>query len=231
MIEGSDRPGGKKKPVRDKRDRSRKTDREKEAKDRDRHKKHLRKRCLRLLALLRRWCPDMLPPEPLPEGKVGPPIELGSKTVSTLIRDALVPEEGPKSVIWQQAGSEVVVHLDRTRVRVLDGLVLVGVTLESEETGLAELTVPFAVGTEDRLAGMITVTEEKPRGPAILVDRWGEAVIAAAWKALLDVADQLAAEAGTDETGAPLRAGALITEGDRLGIVPQARHAFERVTR
>ena len=226
MIQDSEKPGGKKKtgpagPAK----------REKEDKRQEQRKEHLRKRCLRLLALLRRWCPDMLPPEPLPEGRVGPLIELKSSTVSRLVRDALLPEEGPKSVIWQQAGSEVVAHLDRTRVQVLDGLVLIGITLESEETGPAELTVPFAVGTPDRLAGMITVTEEKPRGPAILADRWGEAVIATAWKALMDVADHLAAEAGTDEMGAPLRSGALVTEGDRLGVVPQARHSFERVAR
>ena len=75
---------------------------------------------------------------------------------------------------------------------------------------------------------MIAATENRPRGPAILVDRWGDAVIATAWQALLDVADSAASGTGTDIDGRPLRAGAIVAGSDGLTITPQAPHDFER---
>jgi hypothetical protein len=75
---------------------------------------------------------------------------------------------------------------------------------------------------------MVAVTETHPRGPAILVDRWGDAIVACAWQALLDVADGIAAGTGRDIDGRPLRAGALVATDDGLTVHPQAPHAFER---
>jgi hypothetical protein len=132
-------------------------------------------------------------------------------------------------VVWQEADAEVVVHLDRTRVRVTDGLVLVGLTLECDQTGLAEVVVPFAVGTDEHPAGLVAATEAKPRGPAVLVDRWGEAIVATAWGALVEAATAVAGERGSDLDGAPLRAGALVAQAGRIAVVPQARHPFERL--
>jgi hypothetical protein len=159
-------------------------------------------------------------------GRVGPPLELKSSRVTDLVQAAL--HEGPGSVVWTDGEAEVVAHLDETRVEVLDGLVLVGITLESEQTGRAEITVPFAVGTEDDLAGMVAVTERVPRGLAALVERWGDAVIAAAWEALVEVADEVSRQTGLDTEGNPLAAGALVARRGVLAVVPQARFGFQR---
>ena len=79
-------------------------------------------------------------------------------------------------------------------------------------------------------AGLVAVTESLPRGPAVLADRWGDAVVAAAWRALLDTAHALALQAGVDTSGARLIPGAISSDGKTLSVVPQARHAIDAVT-
>jgi hypothetical protein len=136
----------------------------------------------------------------------------------------------PPQVIWYDHDSEVLVHLDRTVVKLGDGLVLVALTLETDQTGAGQLTVPLSIGSVQLAAGLVAVTESRPRGPAALVDRWGDATIAAAWRALLDAVHSLALQAGVDTSGARLVPGAVSCDGTTLSVVPQARHAVDAVT-
>ena len=136
----------------------------------------------------------------------------------------------PPQVIWYDHDSEVLVHLDRTVVKLGDGLVLVALTLETDQTGAGQLTVPLSIGSAQLAAGLVAVTESRPRGPAALVDRWGDATIAAAWRALLDAVHSLALQAGVDTSGARLVPGAVSCNGTTLSVVPQARHAVDAVT-
>ena len=182
------------------------------------------------------------PLKPLAAGATAPPVSVPAADMEALTRAALgaaaataagdgTPAGGkpPAQVVWQDADGEVLVHLDRTRVVLHPGLVLVAMTLETDQTGAGELVVPFAVGGPDSPAGLIAVTERLPRGPQALVDRWGQSVIAAAWLALLDVAHGLALHTGVDEEGARLIPGALSVDGSQLTVVPQARHSADRV--
>ena len=63
----------------------------------------------------------------------------------------------------------------------------------------------------------------------MLVDRWGEAIVATAWRALIEAATVVAKDHGSDLDGAPLRAGALIVGRRGIAVVPQAQHPFERL--
>jgi hypothetical protein len=166
-------------------------------------------------------------PVVLKSGEAGDPVLLDERTLERLLRAALVSVGGHERVLWRHRGAETLVHLDRTRVRVIDGYVLVGITLENSETGEQELTVPLALGTETRLAGMLAVTERRPRGHRVLAETWGEGVIACAWRAVLEVADVMAALRGSDEHSQPLRAGALVAGRGELAVVPQAKHSYE----
>jgi hypothetical protein len=188
--------------------------------------------CLRLLDELKRTCPDVLPPPPRPvlkPGEVASTATVDRRALQHLVQTAITPDDGAGAFVWTDADDEVVVHSGKTRVATSDGVVAVALTLECVETGgPAEVVVPFGCGSSHNLAGMIAATETRPRGPAILVDRWGEAIIATAWQALLDVADGVASGAGTDIDGRPLRAGAIVAGVDGLTITPQAPHDFER---
>jgi hypothetical protein len=135
----------------------------------------------------------------------------------------------PAQVIWQDGDSEVLVHLDKTETVMFPGLVLVALTLETDETGPGQLVMPFAIGSPDSPAGLFAVTEARPRGPEQLADRWGEAATAAAWLALLDVAHGMALQSGTDTAGARLIPGAITCDGSVLTVTPQARHPGDQV--
>lgn len=166
--------------------------------------------------------------EQLPAGGLADAVLVQPLGLDDLMKAALGSSERHR-VVWRDGDSEVLVHLDKTRTKTLDGLILVGITLECDETGEQEVTVPFAIGSQTMTAGVLGVTETEPRGHPLLVRRWGEAVVATAWKALLEVGETLASEAGTDEDGAPLVAGALVARRDGFQVIPQARHILEKI--
>jgi len=76
---------------------------------------------------------------------------------------------------------------------------------------------------------MICTTEERPRGPAAIVDAWGDALIAFAWRLLLTVAARVAAQSGTDLDRAGLIPAAIRATKDGVVLLPMARHTFDRV--
>jgi hypothetical protein len=180
--------------------------------------------------------PDESDFKPVPPGGLAQPVTVTLEPLQSLLISSLgalyLAEDvnPPQQVIWYDHDSEVLVHLDRTVVRLDNGVVLVALTLESDQTGVGQLTVPLSVGSAQLAAGLVVVTESRPRGPAALADRWGDAVIAAAWRALLDAVHTLALQAGVDTSGARLIAGAISCDGQTLSVVPQARYAIDAVT-
>jgi hypothetical protein len=174
--------------------------------------------------------------KPVPPGALAPPVSVTADQLLPLLTASLgslyvAPDVSPPpQVIWYDHDSEALVHLDRTVVRLDDGLVLVALTLQTDQTGAGQLTVPLSVGSAQLPAGLVTVTESRPRGPAALADRWGGAAVAAAWRALLDTAHSLALQAGVDTSGARLVPGAVSCDGKTLSVLPQARHAIDAVT-
>lgn len=132
-------------------------------------------------------------------------------------------------VVWVDAGDEIVVDVTATRVVIRPGLVLIGLSLASDDHEPSIVSVPFAVGTPEDITGLHAVTMRVPEGPTDLVARWGNAVIAAAWGALVDVVEALAAAVGEDEAGDPLAAAALVCDGRTFGVVPQAVPTREQV--
>lgn len=136
----------------------------------------------------------------------------------------------PSQVIWYDHDGEVLVHLERTVVALHPGAVGIGLQLQNDESGVGLLSVVFGVGTRSAAAGLVVAAETHPRGPLALVDRWGETVTAAAWRALLDVAHAVALHAGVDSSGARLVPAAISASAQKLTVTPQARHAIDAVT-
>ena len=192
--------------------------------------------CERAVAALRQRCPDAFPPDPLKPGEPAPPVALEVEIAQAVYRAAFAAAAGPAearragAAVWTQSGAELLVRLGRVRVRFIDGLVLVGIPVFCEQTEDAEVVVAFAVGAEDAPAGMVIATEPLPRGPAVIVDRWGDALAAVAHQALIAVAQGIAGAAGEDLDGDPLLPAALQASPDGLEVTPQARHAFDRGT-
>jgi hypothetical protein len=166
---------------------------------------------------------------------VAPPVSVTAQQLQPLIIAALgtqsvaVDQPAPSEVIWYDHDGEVLVDLGRTLVRLLPGVVLVALMMETDQTGIGQVVVPLSVGTPEQPAGLLVATETKPRGPVALVDRWGEAAVAATWGALLQAAHALALHSGIDTFGARLVPGAISTDGQTFSVLPQARHTIDAV--
>jgi hypothetical protein len=78
---------------------------------------------------------------------------------------------------------------------------------------------------------MIATTEHRPRGPEIVVARWGEALIALAWQAWMSVLAGLTRHAGTDLDVAPLIPTGVTATSGSIAVLPQARHEADRLGR
>jgi hypothetical protein len=205
------------------------------------------RQCQELLAALRQRCPGLLPAEDLPAGEVAPPVPLPARGAATLIATAVqqavataatgrVPLPGaklPPTVLWEEGQDALLVDVGATTVQLGDGVIAVTLPVRCDQ--LPDLrpqpvTVRFAVGTAERPTGLFAATSSHPLGPAVVVGRWGEALTALAWSALLDAVRGIARRAGRDLDGTGLIPVSLVASADGLTVLPQARHAIDRVT-
>lgn len=196
---------------------------------------HVGEECARLLKQLQTRCPGLLPAKPLEPGAVGPEIPLSRDEVQKLVSVAAGTAGGlpagtdAAQVVWSQSGNELLVLLAKVAVQVDDGIALVDIPVSCDQLPKGRVTVAFAVGDDRRPAGMLALTEDRPRGPGVVVDVWGEALTAFAWQVLLTVCASVAGGAGEDVDGAPLIPAALIATANGLRILTMARHTFDRV--
>lgn len=130
----------------------------------------------------------------------------------------------PSQVTWYDHDGRVLVDLAATTVTLLDGVVLVAFSLQSDQA-TGQVIVPLSVGTGT--SGMIVGTENRARGLEQLADRWGESATAAAWSALLDVAQGLAQQAGADGNGAAFIPASVTATPTQLTVLAQARQAMD----
>lgn len=190
--------------------------------------------CARLLKQLQTRCPGVLPDKPLEPGAVGPEIPLSHDELQKLASVAVVTAAGLPTgtdagqVVWSQGGNELLVILAKVAVHVDHGIALVDIPVSCDQEADGHITVAFAVGDDHRPAGMLAVTEDRPRGPRVVVDVWGESLTAFAWQVLLTVSTAVAGSAGEDVDGAPLIPVGLAATGEGLRILTMARHAFDR---
>jgi hypothetical protein len=197
-------------------------------------------KCKQMLQIIRRECPGLVPPDPLDPGGLAPEVPVSRQAVRELFTAAalfavgLLGDDGRprgEAVVWVELDRELLVLVAKFKVRLGPGIVAVTIPVRCEEVGDAEVHVTFAVGSPDRPAGLLVATEARPRGPQIVVDLWGEALVAFAWKVLLDVAAHVAFAAGEDKDGQRLVPAALSADKEVITVLPQARHGFDRVVR
>lgn len=144
-------------------------------------------------------------------------VDLGAKHLTALFRDA-----GPASVVWSGTAGELAVLLAKTRAAVRPGVVLIALTVSTDQTGQHELVVPLMVGTEERHLGLSLGAQKRAVGHSPLAALWSDALTAHAWSTLLTIAETAIA-AATSKLGRDVKAiqgkpGALFTRGDVLVV-------------
>jgi hypothetical protein len=147
--------------------------------------------------------PSTKPPHRIPDdfGEHDLPVALSTRLTGSPANGVSsgASDAPPRAVVWVDGGNEVLVHLDSTLVRILDGLLLVSVDLETDQTGRTPLVCAFALGNGGDMAGLIATTDEFPRGNGLLASSWGKTLQNAVWSSLL----ALAADHATERSGAP----------------------------
>lgn len=190
--------------------------------------------CAEAIAALRKRCPEAFVNGTLKPGEAGTPLVVPSENSSALIRaafaDAANGGVGQQSdaVVWRDGQDELIVFASGIRVILRTGLVLVGVPVYCDQTGRAEVTIVFAVGGSDAPTGLVMATETTPRGPDVIVSRWGDQLTAVGYDALLRVAAGVTSAIGADVMDEPLIPAALEAGPDGLRITPQARYRIGR---
>jgi hypothetical protein len=168
------------------------------------------------------------PTKPLPAGTVGSAVPIPLQLLQQLYTAAAV-QGNQGSLIWMQDGSELMVITGKITVALDDGLVMVAIPVMCDQTQASSVEVTFATGSTAQPAGMVVAAEQRPQGNPLIVDVWGEALTAFAWRLLLSVTTHVAAQSGIDEDGAGLVPIALVATKDAMSVLPIARHTFDRV--
>jgi hypothetical protein len=130
-------------------------------------------------------------------------------------------------VIWVDGGHEVLVHLDSTQVQILDGLLLVSVDLETDQTPRSALVCVFALGSTGDQAGLVATTDEFPRGNGDLAASWGKQFQQAVWSSILALANDHATERDQAPRGVFATAGTLsLSAGPRMAVSAAGKSAL-----
>ena len=150
--------------------------------------------------------------------------------VTRLVAD--LPTDSLPRVVWTDGFSELLVHTDSVRLTVTTGLIRVSLRVQCDQTkNPVVITVPFAVGTKDRVTGLAMSTFDVVEGPAVVVDTWADAITAFCWECILELVRRLAAEVGKDGSGRSLIPGSVAAAPNTLIIQPMARHKLPAPTR
>lgn len=149
----------------------------------------------------------VLPKNPLTEGTTAAPVRIDSKQASELLRAVarqsvgLVASAENTEVVWVDGDRELAIDLANLPVSIGDGEIQIAITVRCDQTGPASIEILFAVGTKDEPSGLYASAYRRPTGPAVIVDAWGEPLVAFAWQCLLAMVSGVAGAVGTDDLG------------------------------
>jgi len=124
---------------------------------------------------------------------------LDDAALGTALRRELAA--GADTVLWQQLGDQVLVHLDTVSVQTGPHGLQVSIELQTDQSGRRPLTIGFALAGPDDPADLTAVTEQLPAGDPVLAARWGHLLQEAVFEALLRVLDRTAEAAGRVPVG------------------------------
>lgn len=171
-------------------------------------------------------------PGPMAAGEVSHPVTVEDNQASELLRVAAKRATGlfrptkRTEVVWVNGDSELAVNLVDLHVKLADGLIWVIIPVRCDQTGNALVEVVFAVGSPRQPSGLYASTYRRPNGPELIVDAWGDALVAFAWQCVLGMVSGIAGATGKDSRGNVLVPVELVASERALQIVPMARHRF-----
>jgi hypothetical protein len=154
-----------------------------------------------------------------------PVAEANRLLLATVRLVADLPPRASGLFVWTQGSSELQVDAQGVQIACDVGLVTVRVPVACDQLAKpAAVLVPIAVGTPQKLAGLVMATFDRLAGPELVTALWSEAIAAFAWEALVHLAQQLSAAVGKDAAGRPLVPASIGADKGVLLVQPMARH-------
>ena len=129
-------------------------------------------------------------------------------------------------ILWVDGANQLAIDLGKLDVRADEGQIQLRVPVRCDEVGAGEVMVLFVVGSDKEPAGLYAAVSKRPVGPELVVDLWGDALVAFAWQCVLGMVSGIAAATGKDARGNLLVPVELVARPRGVGIVPMARHRF-----
>ena len=173
-----------------------------------------------------------LPGRPLAAGEPSDRVVVDAKQASELLRVAARRSAGlfhptkRREIVWVDGDRELAVSFADLQMNLADGLIQVLIPVRCDQIGQATVKVFFAVGSQNQPAGLYASTYRRPNGPALIVDTWGEPLVAFAWQCVLGLATGVAGAIGKDDRGNVLVPVELTASRGAVQIMPMARHRF-----
>ena len=173
-----------------------------------------------------------LPPEAVrTSGEVGQAIRLDRESAIRLMRVTALRAAGffrptrRTTIAWVDGSNQLAIQVAELDLEIGDGQVVVLLPVRCDQAkGIVRVT--FALGSPNRPRGLYAATERRPRGPEIVVDTWGDHLVAFAWQCLLGLYTGMAGAAGKDTRGNYLVPVEVTADRGGLTVVPMGRHRF-----
>ena len=158
------------------------------------------------------------------------PVDAANRALATTVRlVANLPTGTSGDVVWTHGAAELLVHTEDVKLACASGAVTVSVPVSCDQVPAgATVTVPFAVGSDRRTAGLVMSSFSRPVGPDAVTTLWSEALMAFAWETVLLLAQRLCGAVGHDAAGRPLVPASIGAEPGVLILQPMARNELSR---
>lgn len=172
------------------------------------------------------------PARPMAEGEVFAAVRITPKQGTELLRVAARRAAGffrptqRTEVVWVQGENELAVGIAGVDIQLADGLILVHIPVRCDQAGRGVVEVLLATGSPNEPAGLYAATPRRPNGPPVVIEAWGDALVAFAWQCVLGLVTGIAAAVGKDARGNVLVPVELAVSGREIQILPMARHRF-----
>jgi hypothetical protein len=136
---------------------------------------------------------------------------LAATTLAQALRDALTgtAHAGEPEVIWEDRGSQILLHVGKLEVRTLDNVLVVAVDTETVELGATALIVRFVFGNARDPARLVASSDETVHGHPLVAARWGPLFRGVIWSAVVRLSEAHAAERGLQPKSIAIRKGQL----------------------
>ncbi len=171
--------------------------------------------------------------EVVPPGKTVRPRLVPLGVVQRLLLPALIAAAGAgpdttildtRPLLWENGADQLLLHLAKASVTTGEGLVDLRLVVECDQTGGAEVVLTYLTASPERPHGFVLATEERPRGPGVVVQVWSEALVAFGWRALVEMARMVAATRGVSTSDQPLVASTVVAVPDGLMVTAMGPH-------